>query len=80
MFVDSNFLTEILSNPFVLFAFKIGFIIIAVLYFVFSLIVIGQIRLMTETVTTEAGALLRFFSIIHAGIALGLIVLFVAFF
>lgn len=79
MFVDGILLSELLNNPFILFAFKIGFILISVLYFIFSLIVIGQTRMMTETVTTETGSLLRFFSIIHAGIALGLIVLFAAF-
>ena len=80
MFVDSNLLAQLLNNTFILSAFKIGFIITSILYFIFALIVIGQIRLMTETVTTEAGALLRFLSIIHAGIALGLIVLFIALF
>lgn len=80
MFVDADLMTQLLNNPFILFAFKIGFVVIAILYFVFTLIVIGQVRMMTETVSTEAGSLLRFFSIIHAGIALGLIVLFIAFF
>jgi len=80
MFVDGALLAAILNNPVVLFAFKIGFILVAILYFIFALIAIGQIRMMTETVTTEAGSLLRFLSIIHAGIALGLIVLFAAFF
>lgn len=79
MFIDGNLLAQLLSNPLIISAFKLGFIIIAILYFIFALIVIGQIRLMTETVNTEAGSLLRFFSILHAGIALGLIVLFVAF-
>lgn len=80
MFVDGNLMTQLLNNPFILFTFKIGFVVIAILYFIFALIVIGQIRMMTETVSTEAGSLLRFFSIIHAGIALGLIVLFIAFY
>lgn len=80
MFIDGNLMTELFNNPFILFAFKIGFTITAILYFIFTLIVIGQVRMMTETVNTEAGSLLRFFSIIHAGIALGLIVLFIAFF
>lgn len=80
MLIDPTLLNNLLVNQFVADAFKIGFIIIAILYFVFSLVVVGQIRLMTETVSTEVGPLLRFFSIIHAGIALGLIVLFIAFF
>ena len=80
MLLDIQTLNQLFTNPFILNAFKLGFVLLAILYFIFSLIVIGQIRLMTETVTTEAGSLLRFFSILHAGIALGIIVLFIAFF
>lgn len=80
MLLDTQTLSQLLSNPFVTNAFKSGFVILSILYFIFSLIVIGQIRLMTDTVTTEAGSLLRFFSILHAGISLGIVVLFIAFF
>lgn len=80
MLIDTPLLNTLLNNPFLFNAFQLGFIILAILYFIFSLIVIGQVRLMTETVTTEAGPLLRFFSILHAGVALIVIVVFLAFF
>ncbi len=57
--------------------FKAGFILFAIAYFVFSLIVIRQVTLMTETIITEGGAILRAVSILHAGIALGVIILFI---
>jgi len=59
--------------------FKAGFIIFAVLYFIFSLIVIRQVKLMTETVVTEGGAIIRALAIIFAGLSLGVIVLFIGF-
>ena len=77
--IDGNILSQYLSNSVISGSFKVGFILFALLYFVFSLIVVGQVRLMTQTVKTEAGPLLRFFSVLFAGIALGLIVLFIAF-
>jgi hypothetical protein len=80
MLIDTPLLESLLNNPYLSNTFQIFFIIFAILYFIFSLIVIGQIRLMTETVTTEAGPLLRFFSIIHAGIALALIIAMIALF
>lgn len=58
---------------------KLGILFLAVLYFVFSLIVARQINLMTETLITEAVPILRAFAIIHAGLALGIIILFIGF-
>lgn len=58
-------------------ALKIGILILAVLHFVFSLIVVRQVALMTETLMTEVTPLLRAFSIIYSGVALGIIVLFI---
>lgn len=57
--------------------FKIGFIAFAVLYFIFSLIVIRQVYLMTDTIITEGGPILRALAIVFAGLALGIIVLFI---
>lgn len=56
--------------------FKIGFITFATVYFIFSLIIIRQVSLMSETVITEGGFILKAISIIHAGLALGIVVLF----
>lgn len=56
---------------------KLGILLLAALYFAFSLIVVRQVSLMTETLITEVAPLLRAFSIIHAGLALGIIILFI---
>lgn len=58
---------------------KAGIIVLLVLYFVFSLIVVRQVSLMTETLITEVSPVLRFFSVVHAGLALGIVVLFIGF-
>jgi len=50
--------------------------IVSLLYFGFSLIVVRQIYLMSGTVRTPTAGFLRFLSIIHAGLALGIIILF----
>src|SRR3989344_1687020 len=56
---------------------KFGLLLLAVLYFIFSLIVVRQVSLMTDTLMTEVAPLIRAFSIIHAGLALGIILLFI---
>ncbi|MFH0937079.1 MAG: DUF5657 family protein [Candidatus Daviesbacteria bacterium] len=58
---------------------KVGILILSILYFIFSLIVIRQVYLMTNTLITESAPALRAFAIIHAGFALGLIILFIGF-
>lgn len=63
----------------VVFVFKIGVISIAVLYFIFSLIVVRQVHLMTETLITEVAPFFRAGAIVHAGIALGITILFIGF-
>lgn len=59
--------------------FKIGFIVLALLYFMFSLIVVRQVKLMTESLVTAVSPVLRAFSILHAVLALGLIIFFIIF-
>lgn len=54
-------------------------LVLAVLYFIFSLIVIRQVNLMTEIIMTEAAPILRAFSIIHSGLALGIVILLIGF-
>lgn len=76
--IDSPFLSPFLIAGAVN-LFKIGFVAFAVLYFIFSLIVIRQVTLMTETVMTEGAPILRIISILHAGLALGIIILFIGF-
>lgn len=62
------------------FFYKVGFAILFLLYFIFALIVIRQVVLMTETLTTEISPLLKAFAIIHAGIALSILILFIGLF
>ncbi len=59
--------------------FKIAFILFAIVYFIFSLVVVRQVNLMTETVITEGTPILRFIAFLHAGLALGVIILFIGF-
>lgn len=70
---------SLLISSSVLLVFKFSALSLAVLYFIFSLIVVRQVNLMTETVITEAMPVLKFFSIIHAGLALGVVILFIGF-
>ncbi len=56
---------------------KVGILTLAAFYFMFSLIVVRQVSLMTETLMTDVAPIIRAFSIIHAGIALGIILLFI---
>ncbi|MDO8429377.1 MAG: hypothetical protein Q7S88_01995 [Candidatus Daviesbacteria bacterium] len=59
--------------------FKLILIMAFGLYFIFSLIVVKQVRLMTDTLMTEVGPILRAVSIIYAGLALGIIMLLVGY-
>lgn len=74
--------TPLLTMLFTNFApiFKFGFIIFAVLHFIFSLIVLRQINLMTKTIITEGGPVLRVLGIIYAVLALLVLVYFIVFF
>lgn len=70
-------LSEIISLSGITFVFKIGFLIFSVIYFLFSLIVVRQVNLMAETVITEGSIILKVIALLHALLALGVIVLFV---
>lgn len=60
--------------------FKGAFTVFALLYFVFSLVVVRQVQLMTGVVKTEAGVFLRTVAIIHAILSLGVILVFISLF
>lgn len=62
------------------FLYKIGFSALFFLYFIFALLVVRQVALMTGTLFTEASPILQALAIIHAGIALGVLVLFIGLF
>jgi hypothetical protein len=69
----------VISIETVWFIVRCAIIVLAGLYFIFSLIVVRQINLMTETLITEVAPFLRAFGILHCGVALGIIILFIGF-
>lgn len=69
----------LISMDTLVYLFDFGFGVFALLYFIFSLIVIRQVFSMTQTVATEAGFVLRFLAFLHAGLALLVMVLLIAF-
>lgn len=57
--------------------FKFLTLVLFGLYFVFSLAVLRQVNLMTETLITEDGPWMRAGAIIHSGFSLAVMVLFI---
>lgn len=58
---------------------RVAILLLASLYFIFSLIVARQVNLMFESVLVETAPILKAFAIIHTGLALGIIILFIGF-
>lgn len=54
---------------------KVAILLILAFYAIFALIVVRQVDLMSKTLITKVSPLLKAFSIVHAGFAIGLIVL-----
>ena len=54
---------------------KFGILIILVIYSIFALLIVKQVDNMSKTLRTPISPLVRAISIIHAGVAVGLIVL-----
>jgi hypothetical protein len=79
MSLESNVFSPVISMGLVWFIVRTALVMQGILYFIFSLIVVRQINLMTDTVITEVAPYLRAFAIIHAGVALGIIILFIGF-
>lgn len=48
------------------FVFKASLLVLVFLYFIFSLIVTRQVKLMTETLMTQSALLLKFLSWVHS--------------
>ncbi|MBI3103509.1 hypothetical protein HYZ05_01055 [Candidatus Daviesbacteria bacterium] len=59
----------------VLIFLKIAILIILLFYAIFALMVVRQVDLMNQTLITKISAILKVFSIVHAGVAIGLIIL-----
>lgn len=56
--------------------FKWGVLIILFFYAIFALIIVRQVSLMSKTLLTPVSPIVKAVSILHAGFAIGLIVLF----
>lgn len=54
---------------------KAAILIILIFYAIFALMVIRQVDLMSKTLVTKISPILKAFAIIHAGVAIGLIIL-----
>lgn len=61
-------------------AFEFGFLAFAILYFIFTLIVLRQVNLMTSTIKTEGGGILKALAILYCGLSLGVVVLLIGLF
>lgn len=66
---------NILDFGFLLTGLKFVFLIILVFYAIFALLIVRQVDLMSKTLITKVSPYFKAFSIIHAGFAIGLIIL-----
>lgn len=57
-----------------LFVFKALLLVLVFLYFIFSLIVTRQVKLMTETLMTQSALLLKFLSWVHSLVSIAVFV------
>ncbi len=67
--------TNLFSLEVILFFAKLAILLILVFYAIFALLIVRQVGLMSRTLITKVSPLLHAFAIIHAGFAIGLIVL-----
>ncbi len=72
MEVTSN---NFLNSSYVLMFGKGAILLILIFYAIFSLIIIRQVDLMSKTLITKLSPVVRAFAILHAGFAIGLIIL-----
>ena len=67
--------STLLKSDFILISIKGSILLILIFYAIFSLIIIRQVNIMRKTLITNISPIIRVFSIIHAGFAIGLIFL-----
>ena len=65
----------LLNNVYVLFFIKSAILILLILYAIFALIIVRQVSLMSKTLITGIGGIVKTFALLHAFFALGLIFL-----
>ncbi len=66
---------NIFNSDYVLVIIKGVILLILLFYAIFSLIIVRQVDLMSKTLITNISPILKSVSILHAGFAIGLIVL-----
>lgn len=68
-------ITTFITSDYFLSLIKFGILLILVFYAIFALIIVRQVDLMGKTFITNISPILKAFSIMHAGFAIGLIIL-----
>ncbi len=66
---------NLLNNDFILNFGKGIILLILIFYAIFSLIIVRQVDLMSKTLITNLAPIVRLFAFVHAGFAIGLIIL-----
>ena len=66
---------NILNSGYVLVFAKGAILLILIFYAIFALIVVRQVNVMSRTLITNISGIVKALSIVHAGFAIGLIIL-----
>ncbi len=66
---------SLISNDYILIFAKGAILLILVFYAIFSLIIVRQVDLMSKTLITRVSPLVKGIAVVHAGLAIGLIIL-----
>ena len=66
---------DLFASEAILLFLKWAILLILVFYAIFALMIVRQVDLMSKTVITKVSPILKAFSIVHAGFAIGLIIL-----
>lgn len=66
---------NLINIDYILIFAKGAILLILIFYAIFSLIIIRQVDLMSKTLITRISSLVKGIAIVHAGVAIGLIVL-----
>lgn len=66
---------SLINNDYILIFAKGAILLILVFYAIFALIIVRQVDLMSKTFITKISPLVRGIAIVHAGFAIGLIIL-----
>lgn len=68
---------QIIASDSIIFLIKLLIILLASFYFIFSLLILRRVSLMTETLITSVSPVLRIFSLVHSILALVVLVVII---